>query len=309
MSGERSQFPEHFTFSQRYGYKDLPEPMKLEYLSADLRRELYDAIYAFLNIEHIGYERDISYLPNRIISSYYIDTVVGKIKGVTKDEVPIKFYLAIKDIKSAILEEKFNIVLDSLEIIINESFNYEKSTSYMNTRRSQFVNEVIELFDKYDSAYHLNISQRPHIFYPRTSKKQGQATQQAIETVRQGKMDGAATHLQQAVEFINMKLYAKSVAESIGAVESVARKIDPASSKTLGPALDSLERADLLKHKALKKGFQRIYGYTNDEEGIRHPLISQSEADVALDEAIFMFGACASFAAYLTRKHQQQTKT
>jgi len=88
-------------------------------------------------------------------------------------------------------------------------------------------------------------------------------------------------------------------------VESVARTIDPASSRILGPALDFLGRAGLLKHKALKEGFKKIYGYTSDEEGIRHALLNQSKVDVSLDEAIFIFGACAYFVAYLTPSHQK----
>ena len=51
--------------------------------------------------------------------------------------------------------------------------------------------------------------------------------------------------------------------------------------------------------------FARRYGYTNDEQGIRHALTRRAAANVGLDEAMFMFGACASFAAYLANKHRQ----
>ena len=118
-------------------------------------------------------------------------------------------------------------------------------------------------------------------------------------------MDGASTHLRYAAEHINARKYGDSIADSIHAVESVARVIDPNSSKTLGPALKSLEDAGLLKHGALKQAFDKLYGYTNTEQGIRHALTSQAAADVGLDQAMFMFGACASFAAYLANKHRQ----
>ena len=91
----------------------------------------------------------------------------------------------------------------------------------------------------------------------------------------------------------------------IHAVESVARVIDPKASKKLSLALDSLETAGLLNHPALKKAFNNLYGYTSDEEGIRHALLKRDAADVGLDEAVFMFGTCASFAAYLVNKHQK----
>ena len=116
-------------------------------------------------------------------------------------------------------------------------------------------------------------------------------------------MEGAATHLRQAVEHINARQYADSIRESISAVESVARRIAP-NENTLGDALKSLEKKGLLKNKQLKKGFEQIYAYTNSEEGVRHSLVFKDSADVGLDEAMFMFGACASFAAYLTNKHR-----
>ena len=121
-------------------------------------------------------------------------------------------------------------------------------------------------------------------------------------------MDGAATHLRQAAEHINARQYADSVADSIHAVESVARVIDPKASKPLGPALDSLEKAGMLKHKALKEAFQKLYGYASDEQGIRHALLEKDAPQVGQDEAVFMFGACASFAAYLTNRHRRAGK-
>ena len=122
-------------------------------------------------------------------------------------------------------------------------------------------------------------------------------------------MEGAAAHLRDAAEHINAKQYGDSIADSIHAVESVARVLDLEASQTLGPALDSLERSGLLKHPALKEAFKKLYGYTNDEQGIRHALLDRDSPDVGLDEAMFMFGACASFAAYLVGKHRKAEKS
>ena len=83
----------------------------------------------------------------------------------------------------------------------------------------------------------------------------------------------------------------------------MARKlVDPEAAQTLGPALKSIERRGAL-HPALKKAFDTLYGYTNNEQGIRHALLDQTDTKVGLDEAVFMLGACASFASYLWRKH------
>ena len=55
----------------------------------------------------------------------------------------------------------------------------------------------------------------------------------------------------------------------------------------------------------MKSALNKLYGYTNSEEGIRHALIENQGANVDIDEAIFMFGVCASFAAYLSTKHKE----
>ena len=95
--------------------------------------------------------------------------------------------------------------------------------------------------------------------------------------------------------------WAGSVRESVHAVESAARQLDPNAS-SLAPALRSLEKRGAL-HPALKQALGKLYGYSSDEQGIRHALLDQEQASVGMDEAVFMLGACASFASYLWRKH------
>ena len=56
----------------------------------------------------------------------------------------------------------------------------------------------------------------------------------------------------------------------------------------------------LLSHNALSESFQKLYGYTCDENGIRHSLLENGAANVGEEEALFMFGACAC--GYLCRK-------
>ena len=112
-------------------------------------------------------------------------------------------------------------------------------------------------------------------------------------------------HLQQSSDCINQGDYAGAVRESIHAVESTARQIDP-NAKSLESALNSLEKSEAL-HLALKRAFSSLYGYASDEQGIRHALIDSPQPNVGQDEAVFMFGACASFSSYLARKHRQST--
>ena len=45
------------------------------------------------------------------------------------------------------------------------------------------------------------------------------------------------------------------------------------------------------------------------QEGIRHARVYKDVTEVGADEALFFFGACASFAAYLTQKHRAVSST
>lgn len=135
---------------------------------------------------------------------------------------------------------------------------------------------------------------------PVASAAEQEAVILAFENLRGAGASGAQSHLAQAGRFLTAGEWADSIRESILAVESLARFIDP-SGKTLGDALKALEKKGHI-HSALSGGFLKLYGYTNSEEGIRHSLISEPEAKVGETEALYMFGSCASFSTYLIRK-------
>ena len=150
-------------------------------------------------------------------------------------------------------------------------------------------------------AYTLDTEGPPTII-PSVTTEEGNVIVSALRMLRQTGLNASATHLRNASESINQADWAGSVRESINAVESVARQLDPKSAGTLGPALASIEQRGGL-HPALKEAFNKLYGYTSNEQGIRHALLDRDTADVGMDEAVFMLGACASFASYLARKH------
>ena len=294
MTNNRNDSPDHLTFSQRYGYAPLPEPMQLEEISRDLRLEIWNVTRELLiSIRSEGIDK--YYFDEK--GQQFIERVLGKLLKKAEDEVSTTYVGVFRGFKDLVLRGKFNVVLDLVETIANNG-----------PHTKDFVNRVSKSFERHAAAYRLDTSQRPYRFIPQTSKEQGEAASQSIKTLRQGRMEGAATHLRQAAEHINAGQYGDSIADSIHAVESVARVLDSEASQTLGPALDSLERSGLLKHPALKEAFKKLYGYTNDEQGIRHALLDRDSPDVGLDEALFMFGACASFGAYLVGKYRKAEK-
>jgi len=286
MLNDDHRTPHLITFSKRYGYETLPEPMRLEELSLDLRIEIWNTFWGILpEIE--------KFIPN----NFY--RLASKLMKKPLDEVFLKQDVVLGFYRSTILTGPFYKVIDLAEAIMNELQEF----SFL----PNFTMEIGHLFEQYPAAYFLNTSQRPYHFVPRNSKEQGEAVKQAIETIQENGLEGVAKYFQQAAENINKNRFDDSVTKSIAAVESVARKIVP-NEKTLGEALKALEKEKLLTNSQLKAGFSKLYAYANTEEGVRHPLVFKDSSDVGIDEAIFMYGACASFAAYLATKYMKMQR-
>lgn len=278
-------------FSQRYRYEALPEPMQLEQISRPLRVEIWNMVRQELLADR-AYGVEGYYFRKK--GRRRLERIIGRLTGCPDDEVDTDYVRSLRLVKGLLLEGKFFRVLDFLERLCNDALG-----------GPDLATRIQRLFEKNGAAYSLNSSRHPFWFMPRSSREQGEATRVAVEVVRDEGMNGAVTHLRKAAEAMNDGQYAESVANSVHAVESIARLIDPEGAKTLGPALKSLERHGLLKHEALAKAFSTLYGYTSDEQGIRHALLDKEEPDVGLDEAVFMYGACACFAAYLVGKNRR----
>ena len=167
---------------------------------------------------------------------------------------------------------------------------------------SGFIKAMKQVFADCRLAYVIDEKPPPTI-RPAVTREEGAALLASLRTLDEAGLAGASSHLREASERVNQGDWAGSVRESIHAVESVARTLAP-DATTLAPALKSIEKSGAL-HPALKTAFSKLYGYASDERGIRHALLNGDGADVGADEALFMLGACASFASYLWRKNRE----
>ena len=230
------------------------------------------------------------------VNRKFVERVLGSYLTRPEDEIPYQFEPVSKAFKDGILHHSYNKTLDLLEVFLNDADVDEDRAA-----------RITHLFDEYAAPYWLDNSGYFCQFMPRSSEAQGDATRTAIEALQSGGMTSTAKQLRDAGNHINNGAYAEAIRDSIHAVESIAKRIDSEASKDLKLALASLERAGKLQHPALKKAFQVLYGYSSDEEGIRHALVFRDEANIGVDEAMFMFGARASFANYLLQKHQRSS--
>ena len=274
-------------FSQRNGYEKLPPQMRLEELSDDLRREIYDRIWRYLEQNSNTY-----YL--RPAGKNFTRLVLGKFFKIPEEKISDKKVDVYGTLREIVTNGKFNKVLDLVEIIANAGFTKD------NAEANQLSPVALcDLFDNHAAAYSLQFVNEKYQFHPRTSKQESDATLQSLEAIKkQHGFEAALSHLDQAAEHIHGKHYSDAIHDSISAVESVARAINP-KANTLGKALKQLEGSGMVEHPAFLTAIEKLYGYTSDEEGIRHSLIKAKEANVGLPEALFFYTACAAFCGYL----------
>lgn len=132
---------------------------------------------------------------------------------------------------------------------------------------------------------------------------------QAIDRAMTQTFDAFSTtyeHLQQAVTLLARKPapdYRNSIKESISAVEALCAVVTGNPKATLGQALKVIDAAAPL-HGALRSGFEKLYGYTSDANGIRHALME--DAQLNQEDAIFMLVACSAFVSYVIAKRARK---
>lgn len=285
------------TFSQREEKEFQSEPMRLEHISQDFRNQVWFAIDKAIRRERERSDDLLDYTYWYMSNSFMRPIIFEYTTKVLHwphdhmDHIPSQHQ---KLLRSKTLEGSYDIVLTLIEFILRQDYCPPK-----------LYEDLENAFRDAPVAYFIQIIDGLPTIVPRFSKESGATTQQAVETIEQKGPAGAKTHFRFAAKAINEKRYADALRESIDVVESVVKIIDPKASNKFGLALNSLEKKEVLKHPALKASLGKLYAYASDEEGIRHSLSEKEAANVDLDDAVFMFGVCASFAAYLVNRHEQ----
>jgi len=127
-----------------------------------------------------------------------------------------------------------------------------------------------------------------------------QEKQMLAEALADTRFVPVRTHLETALRHLADREepdYRNSIKESVSAVEAMARVVSGNPKATLGDALKVLEKSGHL-HQSLKEGFSKLYGYTNDADGIRHAMLDTPGGLRQADAKYFLL-SCTSFINYL----------
>ena len=277
----------NISFSQAEKLDPLPRPLKLGELPREARSFLWSRIFRWLSqsseSDVMGGGTFVIREARTILRDFHASFLYRPI-----DEYSTDFEENRRFVKEYVLSQPFNKVFDFLQFVMRQ-------------RKAPpgFKDLVKEILEKFMCAYTV-IADGPSIV-PASIPEQQESIQKSFELLLSTPFDGAREHLKKAARLINDGQPSDSIRESIHAVESIARRLNSNSSKSLTLALNALFKRNIALHPALEKGIKNFYGYTSDEEGIRHAQMGNN-TNVQIEDAVFMYSACASFCSYLVEK-------
>ncbi len=267
------------TFSERMGYTN-KRPIQIESMDKALRNSLFNVARSYLLV---GLEYQ-----HAIPRQQYIQKYDAAWEEFFKE--PLHFspskYLGSKDANSYIYnffhDSKWNVIYDFVEYLVRKS-------------EGELIKPFNEVLEREVAGYRVIES----MVVPVTDTTQIDEIVEGIKSTEKEPLKGTNEHLKTALQFLSDRLnpnYRNSIKESISAVESVASALSGKQKAKLKDALKILEEKERL-HPALKDAFVKLYGWSSDDEGIRHALMDESKLCFA--DALFMLVACSAFVHYL----------
>ena len=162
--------------------------------------------------------------------------------------------------------------------------------------RAERIKQYNELLEQEKAGYRIVAGE----VTPITNKSEIHAIEQAATTPYQS----VNQHVKKALALyadIKAPDYENSVKESISAVEAMCCITGMSGTQaTLGAAIKKLKDSGVHIHSAMERAFLALYGYTSDENGIRHGGIDFTS--VPAGDAKYMLVSCSAFVNYLIEK-------
>ncbi len=266
-------------FSDRIGATK-PRPIQLESMDSSLKNSIWNLI---LNTVFSGESRSFN-LRIKFIAERFLKIPHDDVPPIrSKDWLKLWFYQ----------ETNFWwFYYNWVEFLANHS------TETLNISKKGFILEANRIFEEEAAGYRFI----GDTIAPITNPSELESITDSIKASRANNLFGAEKHLYVSLELLSKKPnpdYRNSIKESISAIESLVRQITSDNSGKLSKALDKLD-LKIKFHGGFKASLNSLYGYTNDENGIRHAILE--ETDLGFDEAKFMLVTCSALVNLIIAK-------
>lgn len=275
-------------FSERYGYKQVRKIVQLESVDEPLRNALWSllkihvwdqVIYSstgFSGGYYLSSNEHHHFLCERLWFSYFKKPL---------DTLSDDWSKVIVTLRDYFFKCEWYEVYDFIEFV---TANFQRYGF-----RDKFIDSCNSALQKEVSAYRFVDG----VIIQITEQAEIKEIEYALEHER----GPVQVHLRRALELLsdrNTPDYRNSIKESISAVESLVAKTI-GEKGTFGQLIKKLE-VEINLHPALRTAFSNLYGYTSDEDGIRHAILTSGR--VAFDDAKFILVACTAFINYVEAK-------
>lgn len=271
-------------FSEKYGYK-AEKQIQYECISDVLRRRIWNLFYQW-EIQDGGLSSprlNLALHGKQTIEEKICDrlgfVVNASVKGLNA-QGKIEYHLT----KNCEWYEVYDFVDIHLAVLTEE-------------QKAERAKQYNELLEQEKAGYRVvNFSVEP------ITNQQEIAT---IEAALVSPYRSVNEHLQKALELYGDRKnpdYENSIKESISAVEAMCCIITgmTGAQATLGKAIKKIKDSGVYIHSAMESAFSSLYGYTSDQDGIRHGGIDFK--NVPAEDAKYMLVSCSAFVNYLIEK-------
>lgn len=272
-------------FSEREGLKPLRGTYQLGEISYEVRNELKYIFEEMLN------KRGEETIPDwhKILKDFHIRFLDLPVEAFHPENTRSQLF-------GLISVGSYNEILDTLEFFVNHPAFTIHSLS----------NELSDLFERRRVAYILvERDKNSRFFVPRTSKEEGVTYLRALESLASDQFSGSRKNLIEAGYYLAKKEYSKSIRESIHSIESMIRILTGNKNIKFSDGMRELNKKFSL-HPAFGEGLIKLYGFSSDEDGVRHSSVQGTES-IDEETAFYFLGSCASFITLLihkARKHK-----
>ena len=269
------------TFSQRYGFTDYPIAIQHRSLDDRTRVDLWNLIEAqFLNFTEPLVDPLIiwaGYL-GRVASQYSLSAYNTALEEIVFRQDWYRVYDLIQELVQSTDNNPYRSDRKPLITWFNRILTFNRAGC-------RIVDDVVtEITDE--------------------------AEMKAIEDAIASASPESRTHIKNALILLANRddaQYAKSISESISAVEAAARELAGKPKATLADALDFLTRSgNAGLHPALIDGWKKLYGFTSDDGGIRHAL-REGTIPPTQELAQYFVVTCSAFVNYATAMRALET--
>ncbi|MCJ8160829.1 AbiJ-NTD4 domain-containing protein [Acinetobacter zhairhuonensis] len=281
-------------FSERYGYKPVREIIQKESINNELKNRLWNIISISIFEK---YQPPSRALRVQVIKGsnldFFFSALFHSFFKKRVDQIPLSIQSTIEHIDKLFFGKyKWFEIYDLIETCI-EYFPFQNE-------KDSFILLLNDCLQSENSAYRVINQQITEI----TSEQEIQSIEDALENTDQ--YSGVQQHLNQALKLMSDRQnpdYRNSIKESISGVEALAMQLLEDNSITLGKAIPKL-RSKYNLHPTLMESLNKLYGYSSDEDGVRHG--SPNSSTVTYIDAKFMLVACTNFINYLIEKTKGQ---